>query len=131
MGVRVWGAVDDRLVEVSVEPAGDGAGLVIEGLPPERVRPTRDRIRAALVNAGVVLEAPDMTLRLDPPIEVDRTDDLDLPLALAVLARAGLIRSGLRWIYARGRLGLDGSVSDAAARTSLPEILEELCQWGL
>ena len=37
------------------------------------------------------------------------THELDLPIALAVLAQAGMIE-GVRWIFAGGRLGLDGRI---------------------
>jgi hypothetical protein len=58
MAVRVWGEVEDRLVELRFEPAPPGTGLRVEGLAPGRGRTTADRVRAALINAGVLDEAP-------------------------------------------------------------------------
>jgi magnesium chelatase family protein len=110
MGVRVWGVVEDRLVEVRAEPGASGTGIRIEGLPADRVRTTADRVRAALVNTRLVGGTPAVTIRLEPAIPGGPTSELDLAIALALLASAGLLGSGLRWILASGRLGLNGSV---------------------
>jgi magnesium chelatase family protein len=105
MGVRVWGLADSRLVEVHASPGTP----FIHGLPPERVRTTRDRIRAALINTGLVRELPRVTVRLAPSTS-GTTHELDLAIALAILVEAGIAGSGLRWIFATGRLGPDGRV---------------------
>ena len=110
MGVRVWGVVGDRLVEVLMEGAGPAAGLRIEGLPESRIRTAADRVRAALVNSGLIDEVPPSAIRLEPCVGAGRTSDLDLAIALAVLARAGSIGAEVRWVFAVGRLGLDGTV---------------------
>ncbi|MEO8424648.1 MAG: magnesium chelatase domain-containing protein [Actinomycetota bacterium] len=109
MDVRVWGTVDDRLIELRAEPGGAGSGIHIEGLPHGRARTTGDRVRAAIVNSGLLPREPAGVIRLDPPIAVGATSDLDLPIALAALAQLGVIRQ-VGWIFAGGRLGLDGRI---------------------
>jgi predicted ATPase with chaperone activity len=110
VGVRVWGVVEDLLIEVRGGPALPGTGITIEGLPPGRDRTTADRVLAALLNVELLVEAPSLALQVTPPVHAASTSELDLPLALAALARAGGLPAGLRWVFASGRLGLDGRV---------------------
>ncbi len=129
MGVRVWGVVGDRLIELLVEPAASGAGIRIEGLREERARTAADRVRAALLNSRLLGEAPPVTIRLEPPVRAGTTCDLDLALTLAALAGAGALGAGLRWVLATGRLGLDGTVhaQGLQERTTLAEVVGSLC----
>ena len=129
MDVRVWGLVDDRLIELRVEPLAGDAGMRILGLSDRRARTAADRVRAALVNSGLVQEAPPLTIRLEPPVPAGTTSELDLAIALAALARVGQLGEGLRWVLASGRLGLDGTVRarELAERTSLPDVVASLC----
>jgi predicted ATPase with chaperone activity len=110
VGVRVWGGVGDRLIEVRVAPASVESGFQVVGLPCGGGRTTADRVRAAIVNSGVVAEAPSSLVRLEPCVGEGPTALLDLPIALAALASAGVVGDGIGWIFAEGRLGLDGSV---------------------
>ncbi len=110
MDVRVWGVVDHRLIEVRVRASEPGAGMSIEGLPEGRGRTAADRVRAALVNSGLVTEAPAVVIRLEPSVRPGRTSELDLTIALAALVHDGRLGAGLRWILATARLGLDGAV---------------------
>jgi len=127
--VRVWGLVDDRLIELRVEPLAAEAAMRILGLSEKRARTTADRVRAALINSGLVQEAPPLTIRLEPPVPAGTTSDLDIAIALAALARVGQLGTGLRWILATGRLGLDGTLHSRGLsdRTSLAVIVESLC----
>jgi predicted ATPase with chaperone activity len=129
VGCRVWGVVEDRLVEVRISPAPSDAGFAIEGLPDDRTRTTADRVRAALLSSGLVAEAPSVALRLEPAVGAGPTSDLDLALALAALAHFGLVGVGLRWIMATGRLGLDGTVfaPGIADRPGLGDVVRTLC----
>ncbi|MBI3647629.1 MAG: hypothetical protein HY240_02550 [Actinobacteria bacterium] len=131
MDVRVWGVVEDRLIELRVEPGVTDLGIRIEGLPDDRTRTTGDRVRSALLNCGLVREAPAVTIRLEPPVRGRTTSELDLALVLAVLARVGVIGAGLRWVLATGRLGLDGAVyarGVAERPAMLADVVGSLCQ---
>jgi hypothetical protein len=128
VGVHVWGEVQNRLIEVRASSRAAGTGLRIEGLPAGRRR-TADRVRAALINAGVVFEAPDAVIRLKPVIRAGPTGDLDVALAVAALASAGVIGGGLRWILATGRLRLDGAVHET--EVTLGDVVARLCQTPL
>jgi magnesium chelatase family protein len=131
MPVRVWGMADDRLIEITASSGPGNSGLRVEGLPPRRSRTTTERVRAALVNSGLLDEVPAVLLRLEPAVESGETRELDLPLALAVLARAGVVGAGLGWILASGRLGLDGAVhAPGAEQMDLAEVVRS-CQTPL
>ena len=133
MDVRVWAVVEDRLIEICVAPGRGEGGLRIEGLPEDRVRTTADRVRAALLNSGLLVEVPGVEIRLVPSVS-GRTFDLDLAVALAVLARADLLGAPLRWIVANGRLGLDGAVyaDEVTAGVALGDVVRSLaCQTPL
>ncbi|MGH2654418.1 MAG: magnesium chelatase domain-containing protein [Actinomycetota bacterium] len=131
MDVRVWGEVQNRLVEVRATPGPAGAGLRIDGLPADRGRTTADRVRAALINAGIVAEVPAGVVWLEPAIRTGPTGELDLAVAMAVLASAGLVGGGLRWMLAAGRLRPDGEVWGVQKRLTLREVVEGLCQTPL
>lgn len=131
MDVRVWGVAEDRLIELRLEPAEDGgAGMRIEGLPDARAQTTADRVRAALLNSGLVGEAPTVAIRLDPVVTSGTTSDLDLPIALAALVWVSVIGTGLGWILAAGRLGLNGAVHAAGPEPppTLAEVVASLCR---
>jgi hypothetical protein len=89
VGVRVWGVVEDRLIEVRVEPAESDAGLRVEGIPEDRARTTADRVRAALINSGLVREVPAAVVTLEPNLRAGRTSELDVSIALALLIPSG------------------------------------------
>jgi len=129
--VRVWGEVEDRLIEVRAWAGPEGTSLRIEGLPAWRGRTAADRVRAALINSGIVAEAPAVVIRLEPEIRAGPTGDLDVAIAVAALASAGLVGAGLRWILATGRLGPDGRVRGFGEPVSLLEVAEGLCQTPL
>ncbi|MFB3737469.1 MAG: magnesium chelatase domain-containing protein [Candidatus Velamenicoccus archaeovorus] len=126
--MRVWGSVGDRLIEVQVEDTSSRTGLLILGLPADRARTAADRIRAALVVSGLLPEAPEVLIRLVPEVRSGPTWDLDLPIAVALLAFTGLIDGGLRWVLGHGRLGLDGQVHTVGLneRATLADVTDSL-----
>ncbi len=127
MDCRVWGVAQDRLIELLVEPS---SAFCILGLPEDRSRPTAHRVRAAVLNCGLLVEAPAVAVRLEPAVPAGTTSDLDLPVALATLAWVGLVGKELRWIFATGRLGLDGTVfgRGLAGRVTLADVAERFCR---
>jgi magnesium chelatase family protein len=96
-------------VEVDVSPGLPGMTMV--GLPDATVRESRDRVRTAIRNSGFPFPGERVTVSLAPADLRKVGAAFDLPIALGVLAAAGL----LPWREQRpmtivGALSLDGAV---------------------
>jgi magnesium chelatase family protein len=104
--------VSARLVEVEVE-AREGSGkaeVVFVGLPDTAVREARDRVRAALRNAGFSIP-PKVIVNLAPADLRKEGSAFDLPIAVAILlATRQLIAPRVKDHLLVGELALDGRV---------------------
>lgn len=104
-----------RPVAVEVHVAKGLPSLSIVGLPNETVREARDRVRAAVMSAGITWPDQRITISLVPSEQPKSGSGLDLAIAVGVLAAIGEIsaeRAGqLAFI---GELGLDGSIRPVA-----------------
>ncbi|MGE5552354.1 MAG: YifB family Mg chelatase-like AAA ATPase [Betaproteobacteria bacterium] len=96
-------------VEVDVAPGLPCFEIV--GLPGASVRESRDRVRAAVRNAGLPFPLQRVTVNLAPAGLRKEGALFDLPIALALLAAAGIVpAASLRGRLAVGELSLDGVV---------------------
>src|SRR5919199_1367154 len=99
----------DVLVEVDV-----ALGLpqwTIVGLPAGAGKESRERVSAALANAGVPLAPRRVTVNLAPADVRKEGTGFDLPIALALLVATGAVPArALDDVIVVGELGLDGSV---------------------
>jgi len=109
------------MVEVHLGPGLPGFGIV--GLPETAVRESKDRVRAALDNAGFRKPQWKTTVSLAPADLPKEGARFDLPIALGVLAASGQIDcdSLSSWEFL-GELALDGSLR--GVRGCLPAILQ-------
>ncbi len=109
------------LVEVHLGPGLPGFGIV--GLPETAVRESKDRVRAAMDNAGFRRPQWKTTVSLAPADLPKEGARFDLPIALGVLTASGQITNGQlgRWEFL-GELALDGSLR--GVRGCLPAILQ-------
>ena len=109
------------LVEVHLGPGLPGFGIV--GLPETAVRESKDRVRAAMDNAGFRRPQWKTTVSLAPADLPKEGARFDLPIALGVMAASGQITNPQldQWEFL-GELALDGSVR--AVRGCLPAILQ-------
>jgi magnesium chelatase family protein len=99
----------DVTVEVDVAPGLPAFTLV--GLASGAVRESRERVMAALHNAGFTLPARKVTVNLSPADRPKSGTAFDLPMALALLAAHGIIDPAvLRRTVVLGELGLDGAL---------------------
>ena len=98
-------------VTVEVDAANGLPQWTIVGLPAGAVKESRERVGAALVNAGFRLPARRITINLAPAdVRKDGTA-FDLPIALGVLVATGqLPEAAVQGRLYLGELGLDGSV---------------------
>ncbi len=103
--------IEAYAVTVEVDAASGLPGWTMVGLPSGSVKEARERVGAALVNAGFVVPPRRWTINLSPAdIRKDGTA-FDLPIALGVLVASGqLDADAVEGLLCAGELGLDGSI---------------------
>ncbi|MFZ2546725.1 MAG: YifB family Mg chelatase-like AAA ATPase, partial [Candidatus Microthrix subdominans] len=105
--------VDGRGVWVEVHVSKMGLPrFVMVGLPDAACRESRDRIRAAILNAGLTFSGSEVvTVNLAPSGLRKSGSALDLPIAIAYLVASGqLDAAAVENTGLLGELGLDGTV---------------------
>jgi magnesium chelatase family protein len=81
------------------------------GLPDASVRESRDRVRAAIRNAGFEFPPHRVTVNLAPADLRKAGSSLDLPIALGILAASGVVRRRhIPELVILGELALDGGI---------------------
>src|ERR1700759_2313164 len=78
-----------HLVEVEADIAQGLPAFVLIGLPDTALGESRERVRAAAVNAGCPLTTRKLTITLSPAALRKQGSGFDLAIALAALAAAG------------------------------------------
>ena len=98
-------------ISVEVHLGGGLPSLSIVGLPETAVRESRDRVRAALINAGFDFPARRITISLAPAELPKEGGGLDLPIALGILAASEQVpKSRLDDAEFLGELSLGGKL---------------------
>jgi magnesium chelatase family protein len=90
---RALNGMDAPLVTVEVHLANGLPSFTLVGLPEAEVKEARDRVRAALQNAGFDFPARRITVNLAPADLPKESGRFDLPIALGILAASGQIPS--------------------------------------
>jgi len=113
--------LDAHPVSVEVHVAAALPAFHIVGLPDAAVQESRERVRAAIVNAGYQFPSRRVVVNL-APADVRKTGPLlDLPIALAFLVATGQARQAANGPVAVGELGLDGAVRPVGGVLALCE----------
>lgn len=100
-----------RLVEVQCALSPGLPSFAIVGLPDKAVSEARERVRAALSSMSVALPPRKIVINLSPADIPKEGSHFDLPIALALLAEAGIIpKEDICDMVALGELALDGSL---------------------
>jgi len=111
--------IDAYPVTVEVDVTSGLPSFTLVGLASGAVKESRERVMAALANAGFTLPARKVTVNLSPADRPKSGTAFDLPIALGLLAAHGIISGDvLRDAVVLGELGLDGSLR--AVRGVLP-----------
>ncbi|MGD8968544.1 MAG: YifB family Mg chelatase-like AAA ATPase [Anaerolineae bacterium] len=103
--------LDGVLVAVEVDTSRGMPGLTVVGLPDTAVKESRERVRSAIKNSGLIFPGKRITVNLAPADIRKEGPAYDLPIAVGVL-----IASQQVWPQAVedaliiGELSLDGSV---------------------
>jgi magnesium chelatase family protein len=114
--------IDAYPVEVEVDISSGLPYFATVGLPNGAVREGRQRISAALANAGFVFPLRRITVNLAPADIVKTGSGLDLPIAIGVLVASGQVPDqGLSGLMLVGEVGLEGDLR--AVRGALPMAL--------
>ncbi|HEX9802560.1 MAG TPA: YifB family Mg chelatase-like AAA ATPase [Gammaproteobacteria bacterium] len=123
--IHTRAAVGIDAPEVTVEVhLGNGLpGLSIVGLPEAAVKESKDRVRAALLNARFEFPARRITISLAPADLPKEGGRFDLPIALGILAASGQIPADALARYEFiGELALGGQLR--SVRGCLPVALQ-------
>ncbi|HEY2066287.1 MAG TPA: YifB family Mg chelatase-like AAA ATPase [Gemmatimonadaceae bacterium] len=103
--------IDAYDVTVEVDVALGLPQWIIVGLPASAVKESRERVGAALANAGFKVPPRRLTVNLAPADEKKTGTAFDLPIALGVLVGTGVLDpDAVARCIAVGELGLDGSI---------------------
>ncbi|MDC8760582.1 YifB family Mg chelatase-like AAA ATPase [Janthinobacterium fluminis] len=108
---RALAGMEAPEVSVEVHLANGLPSFTIVGLPDTEVKESRDRVRAALQNAGFDMPARRITVNLAPADLPKESGRFDLPIALGILAASGQIPGGgLNQYEFAGELSLSGQL---------------------
>ena len=103
--------LEGALVEVEVDTANGLPSFVVVGLPDTAVQESRERVQAAIRNAGFYFPQKRLTVNLAPASLRKEGPAYDLPIALGVLAAAGqVLPEAFEGTLVMGELSLDGKV---------------------
>lgn len=114
--------VEGVVVEVQADLEPGVATFTLVGLPDKSLTESRDRVRAAVVNAGAEWPQKKLTVGLSPAAVPKSGSGFDLAVACAVLGAAERIDPRtISDLVMIGELGLDGRVRPV--RGVLPSVL--------
>ena len=125
--------IDALPVEVEVDVSVGLPGFSIVGLPDAAVQEARERVRVAISNSGYKFPTKKVIVNLAPANLRKEGAAFDLPIALAILAVAGVVSAErLEDAGVVGELSLDGglrgirgalSIAEGARRESLSRLV--------
>ncbi len=103
--------LDGVVVEVEVDTTQGLPGMTIVGLPDAAVQESRERVQAAVRNAGVPFPRKRLVVNLAPAAVRKEGPAYDLPIALGVLIYSGMLPTqAADGMLVVGELSLDGTV---------------------
>src|SRR3954447_17977258 len=116
--------IDAYDVTVEVDVTNGLPTWLTVGLPASAVKESRERVGAALNNAGFMVPPRRITINLAPADVRKEGTAFDLPIALGVLVGAGVIDadSVSRHTFV-GELGLDGTLRPVRGALSIARML--------
>lgn len=136
MLARIWSAsligIDALKVGVEVDLSGGLPSVVVVGLPDTAVQESRERVKAALKNAGFPFPMRKVVVNLTPADVRKEGPIYDLPIAIGILAAADLVsRDCLDEYLLLGELSLDGSLRPVAGVMAMAAAAPQLGIKGL
>ncbi|MBF2000832.1 MAG: YifB family Mg chelatase-like AAA ATPase, partial [Synechococcales cyanobacterium M58_A2018_015] len=131
MLARIWSAslvgIDAVKVGVEVDIAGGLPGIVVVGLPGTEVQESRERVKAALKNAGYAVPMRKIVINLTPADLRKEGPSFDLPVSIGILAASEQVSSALlEDTLFLGEVSLDGSLRPVAGVLAIAAAAAEL-----
>jgi len=102
--------LEGRLVEVEVDIAQGLPAFAVVGLGDAAVQESRERVRAAIRNAGLSFPMKRLTVNLAPADLRKAGPAYDLPIAVGLLLASGQVTGSMEGAAFIGELGLDGAL---------------------
>lgn len=122
----VVAGIEGFLIEVEVDVRPGLPGFEIVGLPSATVRESRERVRSALHNSGYKFPSQKVIVNLAPAHYRKDGALFDLPIALGILGRQGIIDSEiLKQNIFVGELSLGGEIKRISGVLSLAQLAHE------
>lgn len=136
MLARVWSAslvgIDAVRVGVEVDIAGGLPGVVVVGLPDAAVQESRERVKAALKNAGYAFPMRKVVINLTPADLRKEGPSFDLPISVGILAASEQVNTQLLEDYLfLGEVSLDGSLRPVAGVLAIAAAAQRIGCKGL
>ncbi|MGQ4647493.1 YifB family Mg chelatase-like AAA ATPase [Lyngbya aestuarii] len=136
MLARVWSAsivgIDAVKVGAEVDVSGGLPGIVVVGLPDAAVQESRERVKAALKNAGFAFPMRKIVINLTPADLRKEGPSFDLPISVGILAASEQVSADLLGDYLfLGEVSLDGSLRPVAGVLPIAAAAQKLGIAGL
>ena len=125
---RALAGMEAPAVSVEVHLARGLPSFTIVGLPDTEVRESKDRVRAALQNAGFEIPQRRITVNLAPADLPKESGRFDLPIALGILAASGQLPGSKldRYEFA-GELSLSGELRPVRGALAMTFAMHRRC----
>lgn len=136
MLARVWSAslvgIDAVKVGVEVDVAGGLPGIVVVGLPDAAVQESKERVKAALKNAGYAVPMRKIVINLTPADLRKEGPSFDLPISVGILAASEQINTEpLNDYLFLGEVSLDGTLRPIAGVLPIAAAAQKLGLKGM
>lgn len=136
MLARVWSAsllgVDAVKVGVEVDVSGGLPAIALVGLPDTAVQESRERVKAAIKNAGFAFPVRRIVINLTPADLRKEGPSFDLPIGVGILAASEQVDARLlnNFLFL-GEMSLDGSLRAVAGVLPIAAVAQKLGFQGL
>jgi magnesium chelatase family protein len=110
-----FAGIEARAVDVQIQSSSGNVAFTVVGLPDKAVAESRERVRSALIAAGLALPAKRIIVNLAPADLPKEGSHYDLPIALGIMAAIGAVPTdALNGFTVLGELALDGDILPVA-----------------